>query len=611
MATIRVFPFLSFALLIVFPVEGQLTTRYTVENLRFEGNETFSSRQLERYVKLKPPGFLRSTEFNRRSLKLDAITLKNFYASQGFLQAEVVESYAVMEGEEVAVVFRIREGPRSTLRSWTVEGNESLSEKLVARTLGLKVGKPFNVLGIRQAFSRLTEEYGRIGKLFVTFEQTYVPSEDIDYHLIINEGPTVRIDRILIEGLDGLDSSFVLREILLDTGSVYNGDRVKDSQRQIFETGLFSLVNLSPVKSSRGDAWVNILVELRRFSSTREIQLEPGIAPIRPSSGRGEPISGVEGTVQFVDRNLFGSGQRLGMKGSVQLPIEAMERAFGQLIFRTEASVSGLWTGKWRTPNALKLFGERVPEEREAQKDRFVTRYGWEWNGLHHFSDRANLRGGLEWTQILSSDPEDRQQEQERRIWVRYRYRDFDHPIKPSEGMSFSLESSMVGLILGGDRHYYSLEMDFRRFLSLGSSSVLAFRTKLGRMESLTSDTIPTYDRFYLGGSTSLRGWQSQAFPTYARGGTDGGLIKVLVNLEFRIPVWWVFGVDLFVDGGVLASRATDLEAAFPDWIKGEGWNYGAELTVSTPLGPVRLYYAVPLRAPSEGIPNLGVPYAF
>lgn len=518
-----------------------------------------------------------------------------------------MDSYETVERDRVAILFRIREGPLSNLRSWTLEGNESVSDKVIVRILGLKTEKPFNMLRIRQGFSRLEEEYARVGKIFVTLEDAYAPTEDIDYHLVITEGPTARINGISVEGLEGLDSSFVMREIRLKPGSIYNGDLVKDSQRQIFETGLFSLVNITPVKSDRGEDRVDIRVELRRFEKTREVQVEPGISRIRPSSGGGEPISGAEGTLQFLDRSVFGSGWRLGMKGSVQLPIEAIEKAFGRLSFRSEATLSGLWVGNWRTPNALKLFAERVPEE----EDRFIARYGWEWNGLHKFSEEDNIRAGLQWARILTPVLQEGQQEEERSIQLSYRYRKLDHPITPTEGSSFFLESSVVGTILGGTQHYYRVEMEFRRFVPIGPVSVLAFRTKLGRMESLTDRSIPSYDRFYLGGSTSLRGWHSQLFPTYAKDQPAGGLIKVLVNLELRIPIWWVFGVDLFVDGGILADRVTEMEDAFLDWMGGQGWNYGAELTVTTPLGPIRLYYAVQLKAPSKRIPNLGVPYAF
>ena len=123
-----------------------------------------------------------------------------------------------------------------------------------------------------------------------------------------------------------------------------------------------------------------------------------------------------------------------------------------------------------------------------------------------------------------------------------------------------------------------------------------------------------SYDLFYLGGSTSLRGWTAQRYLTSKSDGVVrpvGGLIKVLFNSELRIPIGGIFGVDLFVDGGILAVSLSELANQVDAWKEGAGWNYGAELTVSTPLGPIRLYYAIPFTEPGKSVINLGVPYAF
>ncbi len=124
----------------------------------------------------------------------------------------------------------------------------------------------------------------------------------------------------------------------------------------------------------------------------------------------------------------------------------------------------------------------------------------------------------------------------------------------------------------------------------------------------------PTYDLYYLGGSTILRGWTAPRYMTRIIDEVErpvGGLIKVLISTELRIPLNSVFGIDLFFDGGILATSLGDLSEQIDSWRKGEGWNYGAELTLSTPLGPIRFYYAIPFSYPRNGIVNLGVPYAF
>ncbi|MEE9167696.1 MAG: POTRA domain-containing protein [Candidatus Neomarinimicrobiota bacterium] len=592
------FPRLQFLLVpslcLVLPLQGQLKEKgYIVDQIQFEGNQSFSSRQLKGVIKLKEPFLVKSSEFNRRSLKLDAITLKNFYLSRGFQDATVEESFTVSEEGRVDVLFRITEGDRSYLESVTVQGNELLSDERIVRILGLEIGEPFNPVGVRQGFSELQREYGNLGKLLVVVESGYPPGEEIHLTLTITEGPTVKIGRIIIGGLSRVDSSIVSRELEIVEGTVYNDELVELSQRQIFETGLFSFVDIIPEKSPDAEDLVNIRVELKEFT-VRELFFEPGLALIGSRGEGEESVSGGEVTVQWLDRSSFGTGLRLRAKASVQFPLEPVESAFGKAILRSEATLSSLWIHRWRAPSSLRLFLVRF-------QDDFFMRIGGEWNVLHVFSEESSIRGGLRWSII---DVKTGEQEQEHALRFSYRHRRLDSPIFPSRGTRFTVESSIVGWLLGGARDYYRVEVDYRRYFPFGSSAVLALRTKLGLMGGLGKNpNIPSYGEdptrilLYLGGSTSLRGWAPQRFLT-DEDHPKGGLTKALINAELRIPLIWILGLDLFLDAGTLDDKI--------------GWDYGAELTVTTPLGPIRLYYAIPFGEPvGRGIINLGVPYAF
>ena len=613
---------------LIVSLSGQLATkRYFIDQIQFEGNETFSSNQLKKIIKLKEPQLIKSSEFNRRSLKLDAMTLKNFYISEGFLNSEIEESFKINEFDRVDILFLVKEGIRSFLRSIAIEGNRSVPEKRILKILNLKTGQPFNPIGLRRSFSELEKEYGKLGKLFVLITPDYNPETDIHLTISIEEGPTVINDKIIIDGLSRVDSSLVLRELKIKEGTIYNGNLIEQTQRQIFETGLFSFVDISPVISGDNEDRVNIKIDLREFTP-RELLIEPGISQIRPSSEGGELISGVESAGQVLHRNIFGTGIRFRGALSFQFPIESFERAFGigNAIVRSEMGLSGPWLYHWRIPYTFRAFGERIPDFTSV--DEFITRYGWEWSFLKKYTKDTFLRGGLRWAQISATQMDTvkskrEEKEQERSFRWSFRDRNLDNPIMPTKGTYFSLESSIVGWILKGNRDYYRVEMDYRRFFNLGSSRVLALRLKLGRMEPINirpgqkvQDLIPSYDLFYLGGSSSLRGEESQRFQSYPHGDgnvySDGGLIKILMNAEIRIPLWWIFGLDLFVDSGILARSPPLLSGEINEWKKGKGWNYGFELTVTTPLGPVRLYYAVLFTNPiNEGIVSLGVPYAF
>lgn len=594
--------------------------KYIVGTISFEGNESISTGDLKEVVKLKEPMLWNSTEFNRRSLKLDAFNIRNYYVSRGFLEARVEESFGIRKDNYVDILYQIEEGPRSTLRSVSIRGNQLLEERQILRLLGLRTGRPFNLTGLGRNFSNLEYTYHTLGKLFFNMEHAYTPGTDIDLTLIIEEGPDVYVDEIQVVGLGTVDSTFLWRELEFKSGDLYNAEMVLLSERQIFETSLFAHVDITPEKSERPGNWVNVKIEVREISK-RDLLIEPGFAHIPSSSSGGEPISGLEGSLRLVDRSLYNTGVRLGLNSSIDFPIDVLvNRGSVPVIFRTDLNFTKNWFFKFRAPNTLRFFVDRAPEL--LRVDEPILRYGAEWTGHHRFSEESVLRAGLRWTRIISDrmTAKEQEKEQQRSLAVRYRYRDLDNLITPREGWSLTLDSEVVGWVLGGTQDYYKVEFDYRRFLPLARNRVFAFRTKVGRMDRLfdTSPYIPSYDLFYLGGSTSLRGWPAQRYLTSGSGvdGDEaerplGGIIKVLVNGEIRMPLSGLFGMDLFLDGGILAVSLNELADQFAAWRNGEGWNYGAELTVSTPLGPIRLYYAIPMTQPDKAVINLGVPYAF
>ena len=89
---------------------AQLNENRAVKSVSFTGNEGFTYRTLLNQLELKPSSWLvfSSVEFDRRLLKLDAISLKNFYHSKGYLEAAVKDSFIIIDNE-VDIFFIINE----------------------------------------------------------------------------------------------------------------------------------------------------------------------------------------------------------------------------------------------------------------------------------------------------------------------------------------------------------------------------------------------------------------------------------------------------------------------------------------------------------------------
>ena len=81
-----------------------------IRSIQLNGNENVSLNEILYLVRQRPPNFFfRRPKFNPRLLKLDALTLKNYYHSKGFLDAEIKNSYE-KEKNSVDIKYDIMKG---------------------------------------------------------------------------------------------------------------------------------------------------------------------------------------------------------------------------------------------------------------------------------------------------------------------------------------------------------------------------------------------------------------------------------------------------------------------------------------------------------------------
>jgi translocation and assembly module TamA len=161
-----------------------------------------------------------------------------------------------------------------------------------------------------------------------------------------------------------------------------------------------------------------------------------------------------------------------------------------------------------------------------------------------------------------------------------------------------------TGYVLGGNRDYFKVDLAIQSYTPIGEKSVFATRIKFGRLWGWDWDTDYSYEKFYLGGSTSMRGWEVLRFKEQGDQPV-GDIIRFMTNVEYRFPLYKSFGFTIFTDGGLLTDHTKLISR---DFLK---WNYGVGITILTPLGPARLDYAIQVNDPEERKIQLGVQNLF
>ena len=586
-----------------------------INTITFIGNKNIKSQFLLNIINIQNKTFFTDQSFDRRVIKLDAISIKNYYLTNGYLDVAVIDSFLISQNK-ADIFFRISEGKQYYLNTININGNYSISDKEIFKILNLKKKKPFNPVAIQINRNRLDDRYFELSKLFTNIKIEPKITDSVIVNISINEGPDVFIDKIFIEGInESLDSNLVYRELLFSKKDKYLKSAIDLSQRKLMEIGIFSMAAITPIKNTTNDTTVNLLIELREMNR-REILSSGGYYPITVNEGVDQVIA-LAGDIAWKDRRVLNSVASFQVKSSLAIPFEA---GYQYPRFTFDMLISNQWILGLRIPSELKGFFQSF---RNYNQDEGIYRYGFQLANILRLDDRSYIRAILRWELFDDNKRDNKNDIENRSFRLIGRFDRSNNPIYPSKGYILNTEIISVGGALGGNRTYQKLDIGIQGYSSIQKKSVLASRIKYGMIfnwkdnydiyESLL------YDKFYLGGSSSLRAWDPLKFLTEIDEGNDlvgnaddriipkGMLTRLLINIEVRFPIYRLFGGEVFLDGGQLTDIRNNISINDVKWGKGFG------ITFSSPFGPVRLDYSNKLEENNlkNGKLNLGLLYIF
>ena len=586
-----------------------------INTITFIGNKNIKSQFLLNIINIQNKTFFTDQSFDRRVIKLDAISIKNYYLTNGYLDVAVIDSFQINQNK-ADIFFRISEGKQYYLNTININGNYSISDKEIFKILNLKKKKPFNPVAIQINKNRLDDRYFELSKLFTNIKIEPKITDSVIVNISINEGPDIFIDKIFIEGInESLDSNLVYRELLFSKKDKYLKNAIDLSQRKLMEIGIFSMAAITPIKNTTNDTTVNLLIELREMNR-REILSSGGYYPITVNEGVDQVIA-LAGDIAWKDRRVLNSVASFQVKSSLAIPFEA---GYQYPRFTFDMLISNQWILGLRIPSELKGFFQSF---RNYNQDEGIYRYGFQLANILRLDDRSYIRAILRWELFDDNKRDNKNDIENRSFRLIGRFDRSNNPIYPSKGYILNTEIISVGGALGGNRTYQKLDIGIQGYSSIQKKSVLASRIKYGMIfnwkdnydiyESLL------YDKFYLGGSSSLRAWDPLKFLTEIDVGNDlvgnaddriipkGMLTRLLINIEVRFPIYRLFGGEVFLDGGQLTDIRNNISINDVKWGKGFG------ITFSSPFGPVRLDYSNKLEENNlkNGKLNLGLLYIF
>ncbi len=543
-----------------------------IKEIRFEGNQSFSAKKLKGLMKTSEKGilswFTSSGDLKMADLNQDIIQLAAFYHNHGFIDARVADPVVTYKGKWIYITIKIEEGARYKVGKVDVSGDLIRPKpELMAR---LKITKqPFfsrqvlrnDVLALTDLYSDAGYAYAEIAPHIVRDKKKLVVN--INYN--IRKGKLVYFEKIIIGGNTKTRDKVIRRQLRIYEQELYSGKRLKRGIRNLYRLNYFEDVK---VDTKRGSAPDKMIVKIDvKEKSTGSFSVGGGYSSVEK----------VFATGSISQRNLFGRGQILSLSAQLGGRTNKFTLSFTEPWLFDIPLSAGFDAFRWDTDYDSYTRESTGGAIRAGYPiydyTRLSFRYKFDSSNVTDIdADAAESIKELAGTNVTSS------------LTGVLRYDSRDRPFNTGRGQNHTLTLEYAGL--GGDIGYVKSIAELGFYIPLPWSTTGFLHAEGGYVTENSSGFLPDYERFYLGGINSMRGFDFRDISDFDENGAKiGGTSYVQFNVEYRIPLLkkqGIVGVIFFDAGNVYGqSRSFDITDLRESVGYGFRWY--------SPMGPIRL----------------------
>jgi outer membrane protein insertion porin family len=568
-------------------VEGP---RVHVKNVRLDGVQAVSRKDLLGVMQTQPPSgfaFWRRRGWLRPDvLAEDRDRLAQFYRSRGFLDMKIVDVDYDFSGDRssVTIIIDVAEGRRSQVTRILVEGTEGALEA-PEQTLKLTPGAAFDPMRLAGDRDRLAERLASKGyaqaKIDTTIERAANDDDAIAVTIrhSVTRNAQIRVGRIFIQQNYFTRDRVIRRELPFGSGDPFDPAMLVEAQRRLYRLGLFRSVAIRPVETA-GDLRDVIVRVVERPGG----EIEYGFGY--------NTRSGLRNFAQIGHRNIAGTARSASLRGELNLSPDNLE---------PDEYVAGVETKEPRfLGSSYDLRNHVILQRSERSIDEFsIRRFSFSTGLEREFLAglRASVLLEFEDSRIFDVAPDAVLTGQDvgelRTVSVNpiLVYDGRDDAFAPTRGVFETLRLRYGTPALGSEVHFAKVTAQHSQYVPLSSRWTFLYAARLGLAEPLgSSEVIPIRERFFLGGRTSVRGFEENSIgPRGDEGNPVGGDLLVSGNAELRFPLFWGIGGAAFVDGGGLYLRDQGVSLGEFRESAGPGLRY------LTPVGAISLDYGFKL----------------
>jgi outer membrane protein insertion porin family len=497
--------------------------------------------------------------------------LRRYYREQGYLAAEIDRPRYEYVGATARVLIPVREGPRFTVGRVSAEGNHALDNDALLQQSPLTSGAPFQPSSAEQSLDRIRHAYWQRG--YNTVRSDYELRLDeaagrVDVTFTVEEGPQSVIADIAVEGHQVTSERLVREQIELETSEPLDLSLLARSRRNLYDTGAFSIVDITREELS-GDvpAAVDAAVDARATEQV-PVRLNVSVREVQPFQVRYgasyDTERGVGGILEVSNRNSLGKARVLGVQSRYDRQLRDARFYLSQPMLRyfpLRTTASLYYREELNPPteitDAFDISRKGVSIQQEVElRDAYVLSYGYRYERAQTIQPFQPAE-----TQALTVSPMTSTLTRDTR----------DEVLDASTGSFLSQAVAYSPGWLGSDLPFLKYYGQYFYYVPLWTPPekpltgelerarwVFATGVRVGLARGLGGE-VPPSERFYAGGSTTLRGFAQNAVGPIGLGRVPtGGNAVLVLNNELRVPLVSMVDGVVFADLGNVFDKVSD-----------------------------------------------------
>jgi outer membrane protein insertion porin family len=560
-----------------------------IKKIVFEGNEEISDKDLKKVMQQKQKWLLSfitgAGKYKPENVDMDVFSIKSLYMNAGFLDVSVSDSVLDSKNPKRSrLTIKINEGKRYVIGDLSLSGMENFSSQELRRGIRLGTGDIAAYQAVEAGNESIRAFYGNRGYVRTSVRPVFDANAEtgsVDIRYDITEGSVGYINKVNIAGNERTKDKVIRRELVIYPGDKYNRSRVQTSENRLRNLNYFEMVTASPDPTGEGDKYdLNVQVKEK---PTGQFSAGVGFSSVDSLVGYVE-LS--QGNFDFRTWPPIGAGQKFKIRAQLgternDLDISFVEPwfldrklSFGIDLYHREARY---FSDAYDQKNDGMRFSLGRPLSRFTRGSLAYTLEQFDVFDVQESASDAikaeegkRLKSGLEYT------------------WTRDTR---DRFFNPSQGNKTTITPYVAGGPLGGETDIYGAKVRATQYWRMLGDTVLNVR---GQVESVDfygdSEFVPIFDRLFMGGSYTLRGFEYRDVgPKDENGEPIGGSSSAFITIEYTVPIWNKIRMAGFYDSGFVNEDALDFDtSAYND-------NWGIGMRLDLPGFPLHLDYAWPI----------------